>query len=455
MQVYAIEANAAENSDYTAKAAESAIVKTAASANLFIDKFKFAETIDTDADNKTISHAVNFDAIGANIYRKVFEDNLTAVYDLGENIDTFEVWMQVYREKTNTPGDTTFEVSVDGVEWTPVTAVRDGSDYTSTENWVTKDWKYSASDVQTTLPGAKYLKVIFGAPCYKSNGTTKILESVRLKQVKVTTTESTAVPTAEPTATATAEPTAAPTAEPTAEAANADYYVYTSDDESTIFDGVKMTDWTKSNISGDTANPMFEKTEVTVTGEETPSYGIARQAGGTANNKAGYVTYKVENISSAKIGFIIGKNSNKVPAMPPVIEASADNSAWTTINGIQEGDLPAENGQFVRMAYTYTDIPAETQYIRINFPMPTTGDTTGYKGVTLENVKFSKDAGIGALAGVTAAAKGTDGLTASWEALTTDKNIEYVVAVDGKQVAKVGKDKTSYDISGLEEQTEL
>ena len=191
VQVYAIETNAAENSDYTAKAAESAIVKTAASANLFIDKFKFAETIDTDADNKTISHAVNFDAIGANIYRKVFEDNLTAVYDLGENIDTFEVWMQVYREKTNTPGDTTFEVSVDGVEWTPVTAVRDGSDYTSTENWVTKDWKYSASDVQTTLPGAKYLKVIFGAPCYKSNGTTKILESVRLKQVKVTTAEPT------------------------------------------------------------------------------------------------------------------------------------------------------------------------------------------------------------------------------------------------------------------------
>lgn len=170
--VSAVQKNDDNTADKRSQTLISEIKKSSGDEYVFIDKFKFEETISKyaqwsapikyNSDNKTVLRASSGD--------------LYAVYPIGSPISSFSVDMLIYQAKDGVPGETSFEVSVDGQSWTPIEAVRTGD---NPGNYSIVPWNYKAENIQSILSGASYLRIKLGSIV---NGRT---EGVQLKQVSI------------------------------------------------------------------------------------------------------------------------------------------------------------------------------------------------------------------------------------------------------------------------------
>ena len=138
----------------TSKLIHSQIKKTDGDDGVFIDQFKFAETINNGKTWSGGTPAWNSDS--KSVQRTVQTDNLEVVYEIPEGISSFEVEMLIYNPKSM-PGETTFQVKGEDGNWSTVNTEK--TDETGSPNWRTVPWVYRADNIPE---GSTALKIIFG-----------------------------------------------------------------------------------------------------------------------------------------------------------------------------------------------------------------------------------------------------------------------------------------------------
>ena len=226
-------------------------------------------------------------------------------------------------------------------------------------------------------------------------------------------------------------------------------------DESEIFDGVNMVDWTLSKIEGDESNPMFEAYAQDMDGETV--WTLKRQRDSkNKNNANGYITYKVKDITAFSASFIIGMNQGYMPPEASFF-ISSDGDNFTEHNVIvKNGVNPEADGDFKRWTYTGYDLPQDTEYLQIHFPGLPDASDAGFKTVQLENVIVNTDSSLGEWeSGAKAEIESVSdtAVKVKWPAFDSDEDFSYVLSKDGEYVNTVNKNTTSYSVP-VEEHTE-
>ncbi len=160
------------------------IIATGGSKYILVDQFKFA-----DSWNK-VAHAWEgdgappvWDADKKTVYRKggngSGQKSLSVIYLMEEGLQDFTVDFTA-GNVGGKPNESTFQVSIDGVQWLDVPVTRAGADPAS---WDYETWTYTPTDANASIPkGTKYLKIIFGT----STDSSKRTYAMQLKKVVIT-----------------------------------------------------------------------------------------------------------------------------------------------------------------------------------------------------------------------------------------------------------------------------
>ena len=177
--VYVIQENDDHTADFASQLIHTDILKTGGNPDVFVDQFKFQETISDYG--VWSSDQIEWDADTLAVQRKNATDRLEIVYQMDRDIVDFEVAMRV-GFTYSLPGETTFQVSNDGANWVPVAAERPEAD---PKPWVYTIYHYSP--VGSIPAGMKYLKIIYGVAGGTSANKPRAF-SVQLKEVNMALT---------------------------------------------------------------------------------------------------------------------------------------------------------------------------------------------------------------------------------------------------------------------------
>lgn len=183
---------AAPEADLASQLLQSERIRTDGSPYVLVDKFKFSDSHLTDGS----------DGVGESHWTRTWKGELAPAWDAdwkaiqrggsngqGKTPFSVEYYLEVgltdfsvdfvYGNVGGTPTDSTFEISSDGVTWTPIAVTKTGNPPSG--------WNYSVINFSPQNPediprGTKYLRIIYGTSTDSSNR----CFGIKLQQVQIT-----------------------------------------------------------------------------------------------------------------------------------------------------------------------------------------------------------------------------------------------------------------------------